>query len=86
MFDICSSLAELNRERQRLVREGVPPQEVNAAYNRARRRLMEETPAYRKIPIYTGTAGNVGTFLPFPILSGKGKPNEIIVTPEGVLL
>lgn len=86
MFEVCSSLAELNRERQRLVQEGVPPLEVNAAYNRMRKRLMEETPSFRKIPTYTGQAATVGVFLPLPILEGRGKPNEIIVTAEGVLL
>ena len=78
MFETCGSLEELNKERQRLMRSG--------AYNRAKRCLLEEVPTYRKIPTYTGTAGSVGVFTPFPMLSGTGRPNEIIITPEGVLL
>lgn len=86
MFETCGSLAELNRERQHLMRSGANAMEVNAAYNRAKKRLLEETPSYRKIPTYTGEADSVGVFMPFPMLSGKGRPNEIIITPEGVLL
>ncbi len=86
VFETCGSLEELNKERQRLMRSGGNPMEVNAAYNRAKRCLLEEVPTYRKIPTYTGTAGSVGVFTPFPMLSGTGRPNEIIITPEGVLL
>lgn len=86
MFETCGSLEELNKERQRLMRSGGNPMEVNAAYNRAKRCLLEEVPTYRKIPTYAGIAGSVGVFTPFPMLSGTGHPNEIIITPEGVLL
>lgn len=86
MFETCGSLEELNRERQRLIREGSQPLDVNAAYNRAKRQLLEEMPSYRKIPSYTGEAGSIGVFAPFPFVSGKGRPDEIVITPEGVLL
>lgn len=86
MFDSCRTLEELNRERQVCMRSGAQPLEVNSAYNKAKRRLLEDTPTYRKIPSYTGVAESIEAFTPFPILSGKGRPNEIIVTPEGVLL
>lgn len=86
MFETCGSLEELNKERQRRMHSGTDAMEVNAAYNRAKKRLLEDTPSYRKIPCYTGEIGSVGVFMPLPMLSGKGKPNEIIITPEGVLL
>lgn len=86
MFETCGSLEELNKERQWRIRSGACAMEVNAAYNRAKKQLLEDTPSYRKIPSYTGETGNVGVFMPLPMLSGKGKPNEIIITPEGVLL
>lgn len=86
MFETCGSLEELNKERQRLMHDGCNPMDVNAAYNRAKRCLLEEVPSYRKIPTYTGTVGSVGVFTPFPMLYGTGRPNEIIITPEGVLL
>lgn len=86
MFETCGSLEELNKERQLRIRSGVNAMEVNAAYNRAKKLLLEDTPSYRKIPSYAGEAGNVGVFMPLPMLSGRGKPNEIIITPEGVLL
>lgn len=86
MFETCGSLLELNKERQQLIRSGAQPMEINAAYNRAKKQLLEETPSYRKIPHYTGEAASVGVYAPFPILKGQGNPNEIIVTPDGVLL
>lgn len=86
MFETCSTLSDLNEERQRLTRSGAPLMEVNAAYNKAKRRLLEDTPSYRKIPTYTGVADCVGMFTPFPFLKGRGAPNEIVITPEGVLL
>lgn len=86
MFETCGSLEELSRERRRLMRSGGNPTEVNAAYNHTKKCLLEEVPTYRKIPTYTGAAGSVGVSTPFPILSGTGRPNEIIITPEGVLL
>ena len=86
MFETCGSLEELNKERQRLMRAGAAPMEVNAAYNKAKRRLLEEAPSFRKIPTYTGEAGSIGVFMALPILKGQGKPNEIVITPEGVLL
>ena len=36
VFETCGSLEELNKERQRLMRSGGNPMEVNAAYNRAK--------------------------------------------------
>ena len=45
MFETCSTLSDLNEERQRLARSGVPLMEVNAAYNKAKRRLLEDTPS-----------------------------------------
>ena len=86
MFESCSSLSVLNVERLRLARSGVPLMEVNAAYTKAKRRLLEDTPSYRKIPTYTGIANSVSMFTPFPFLKGQGAPNEIVITPEGVLL
>lgn len=86
MFETCGSLEELNKERQLRMRSGENAMEVNAAYNRAKKQLLEDTPSYRKIPSYTGEVGSVGVFMPLPMLSGKGNPNEIIITPEGVLL
>lgn len=86
MFETCSTLSDLNEERQRLARSGVPLMEVNAAYNKAKRRLLEDTPSYRKIPTYMGAANSVNMFTPFPFLKGQGAPNEIVITPEGVLL
>lgn len=50
MFETCSTLSDLNEERQRLARSGVPLMEVNAAYNKAKRRLLEDTPSYGKYP------------------------------------
>lgn len=33
-----------------------------------------------------GVANSVSMFTPFPFLKGQGAPNEIVITPEGVLL
>lgn len=86
MFETCASLEDLNRERQRLVQSGVSPMTVNRAYNRAKKELLDTMPAFRHIPRYTGKAAGTPTYCALPILPGKGNPNEIVITPEGVLL
>lgn len=88
MFEECSTLAELSKTRQSLVRSGADLMEVNAAYNKAKKRLMEETPSFRKVPTYSKQedGDKAPVFFAFPILRGQGKPNEIILTSEGVLL
>lgn len=86
MFETCSSLEELNRERQRLIRSGAEPMKVNAAYNRSKKRMLDEAPSYRKIPTYTGVARSDGVYTPFPFIAGRCQQNEIIITEEGVLL
>jgi hypothetical protein len=86
VFENCDTLAELNQERKRLLSTGVQQVEVNSAYNKAKAALIEKAPSYRHIPTYTGVAEEAKMFLALPVLSEKGRKNEIIITPRGVLL
>jgi len=65
---------------------GTPPMEINSAYNKAKRELMDATPSFRTIPTFGATPREPQYFVPFPILNQRGNPNEIIVLEEGVIL
>lgn len=86
MFETCGTLGDLNKERQSRIRSGASQMEVNHAYNQAKARLLEETPLYRTIPFYKGDEPIVPLYVPFSILPDRGLSNEIVITPEGVLL
>lgn len=86
MFEHCSTLGALNQERQALIRSGADTMEVNSAYNRAKKLLVEQAPVFRTIPTYSGEGEECRGFVSFPFLKGKGAPNEIVITPGGVLL
>lgn len=87
MFEHCNTLAELNGERQRLVRVGESVAKVNAAYNRAKKELLDAVPSYRHIPTYIYCDKTEAShYVALPFLKQKGKPNEIIITMEGVIL
>lgn len=86
MFEQCNSLGELNKERQSLIRSGHSVAEVNSAYNKVRKSLMEAVPTFRKIPTYTAVVSEPPVYVALPIIAGQGLPNEIVLTAAGVLL
>lgn len=79
MFEDVKRLSDLNAERKRLVMAGHPVTEVNAAYNKARRALMETTPKVRRPPTFTGEAAPRTTYTPCPLSMGKVPKNVIQV-------
>lgn len=87
MFESITSLSDLNRERKRLVREGMPIPQVNSAYNQAKRKLREEVNKFRKIASYRENYEDEISF--YNILGvQKGAPavNEIHLTSGGILI
>lgn len=87
MFENISSLSDLNKERQRLVKEGNSIPQVNSAYNQAKRKLMEDTPKYRKIARHQEPSEPKAIL--YNILSlqcGQVAANEIYYTERGVLI
>lgn len=86
MFSTCGSLAELNAMRQRLIKDGVSVKDVNSAYNKAKKTIMDAVPTFRKIPTFTGETITPRTFVALPIISMGGKLNEIHITEEGARL
>lgn len=86
MFENCKDLAELNQQRQHLMRSGVPPIEVNSAYNKAKRELLQKAQQYRRIPTFSDSGGKAELHYALPILSVDGRRNEIVITERGVIL
>ena len=86
MFENCKDLAELNQQRQHLMRSRVPPIEVNSAYNKAKRELLQKAQQYRRIPTFSDSGCKAELHYALPILSVDGRRNEIVITERGVIL
>ena len=86
MFSGCNTLSDINMRRQELIRGGKDPKEVNAAYNKAKKQLLDVRPTFRKIPTYTCKIPEPRLFTPIPFTKQPCGVAEIIVTKEGVTL
>lgn len=84
MFEKCTTLEQLNARRHELVKQGTPVATVNAAYNKARRELMDARPAYRRVASFTAEPTTPRGFVAHPIKDGVAAKNELILG-DGVI-
>lgn len=88
MFKNCASLADLNKRRAELVKEGAPIKAINAAYNVARKSLMasqSSITSFAQIPTFEALKIETKLYAVVNIL-GKASPNEVLFGNGGVYL
>lgn len=84
MFEQCTTLEKLNARRRELVQKGMSVATVNAAYNKARKELMDAKPEFRRVATYTAVPATPRGYVAHPIKEGVAKKNELIMG-DGVI-
>ena len=84
MFENCNTLEQLNARRRELVQGGTPVTTVNAAYNKARKELMDAKPVFRHVATYFAKPATPRGYVAHPIKEGFAEKNELIMG-DGVI-
>ena len=86
MFDDCTTLEQLNLRRRELIQNGTDIASVNAAYNKAKKFIIEAKPVFRRPPKFTAEAEVPRSYAPFTIRNGGVKKNEIKIEDDAVYI
>lgn len=86
MFEGCTTLTQLSNRRRELIQGGTPVQEVNAAYNRAKRALVNAKPEFRRPPTFSGEPTTQKSYMPYKLFNTDVPKNVLRITDEGIYL
>ena len=86
MYSGVDSLTALNAKRKELIASGAPIAEVNAAYNNARKKLMDSTPTFRRPPKFTGVGREPINYSAYSLVPNKVPANELHITDKEVFI
>lgn len=84
MFEQCTSLEDLSRERLILLQQGASPTEVSKAFNVAKSRVLGQIEPYKPIKVHRAKTYNFNLTAAFIPLGTADKKNTIVVTEEGI--
>lgn len=85
MFSNCKTLSDLNARRRDLVSSGTPVASVNAAYNKAKKELLDARPEFRKVISYTSEAPKPMAYFAYPLKEG-GPSNELTIAENFIFI
>ena len=85
MFDGVKSLQELNAVRRNAISQGEDVVKVNAEYNRAKRVLLSNKPAFKKPPMFPLNAKQQRLWFPVPMERKSEQPLSCITIDKTVV-
>ena len=84
MFTGCVTLEQINLKRKELIAAGQDIAQVNAAYNRAKKSIIESRPTFRRPPKFTATPAQPKEYAPFNLKRGEVPKNTIRITADAI--
>lgn len=86
MFEHCITLADLNRTRAELIKQGKSPKEVNSVYNAVKVAIMSQRVERVSIPIFKPQSKEYLMYTAMPLIGMAEDSNNLEFTDKGVLI